>query len=193
MAGSRGGWGTRAYHALGSWRPGRLLPPPVARWLRTQVVDMPADDLLEALGALTAGGVDAVVAGGWGIDALIGGQSRRHSDADLVVPATQARLAEDALASIGYQVVDRLRGGRWMPVVVVCRNAGGRTIELQPLAAVPPTSAGTIEGQPVRCLSAGTQIRFHRGYRARLDDRRDLRRLREHLRSVAAATPGEPV
>ena len=192
MVRARVGWGTRAYHALGSWRPGRLLPPPVARWLRTQVVDMPAEDLLEAVGALSAAGVDVVVAGGWGIDALIGDQSRRHSDADLVVPAAQSWLAEDALASIGYQVIDRLRGGRWMPVVVVCRNADGRTIELQPLEPLPSTATGTIDGQPVRCLSAGTQIRFHRGYRARVDDHRDLRRLREHLRSLADAAPGDP-
>ena len=109
-----------------------------------------------------------------------------------MVRADQALLAEVALAALGYRVIDRLRGGRWMPVVVVCRNSDGRTIELQPLEPLPATAAGTVAGEPVRCLSAHTQIRFHGGYRARIDDRRDLRRLLEHLRSLAAAPPGEP-
>ena len=186
-----GGWGTRAYRVLRSVRPGRVLPPALARLVRRQVVDMPVESVLQAVDALSTAGIEVLVAGGWGIDAILGEQTRKHSDADLVVRKDQARSAERALGSIGYTVLDRLHGGHWMPIVVVCRNADGRTVEMLPMRRLPEATTGRLAGREVACLSARTQIRFHRGYRQRLDDRRDLARLRDHIRApVSASSPG---
>ncbi|MBO0731850.1 MAG: hypothetical protein J2P57_21505, partial [Acidimicrobiaceae bacterium] len=46
---------------------------------------MRADEVLGVLDRLDERGIDAWVDGGWGVDALIGRQTREHDDLDLVV------------------------------------------------------------------------------------------------------------
>ena len=180
------------YRSLGRWRPGRLLPAGLARRLRRRVAGMPAADALAALTSLTGAGVDVVLAGGWGVDALLGHQTRRHSDVDLVVTPTGEGIAAaaQALARLGYRVVDdHAEGGGWAPVIVVLRNSSGRTVELLASDRRLETGVGTLAGQRVRCLSAQLQLDYHSGYRATREDRRDVARLRRHLASTGAA-PG---
>ncbi len=50
---------------------------------------MAAEDVVALLDGLNAHDVDACVGGGWGVDALLGEQTREHSDLDLWLPATQ--------------------------------------------------------------------------------------------------------
>jgi len=45
------------------------------------------DEVLAILGALDATGTRLWVAGGWGVDALVGRQTRAHRDLDLLVDA----------------------------------------------------------------------------------------------------------
>ena len=180
------------YRSLGRWRPGRLLPAGLARRLRRRVAGMPAPDVLAALDALTGAGVDVVLAGGWGVDALLGRQTRRHSDVDLVVTPVVAGVeaAAQALAPLGYRVVDdQAEGGAWAPVVVVLRNSTGRTVELLASDRRPDAVAGTLAGRPVSCLSAQVQLDYHSGYRATREDRRDVAHLRQHLAGAGPA-PG---
>lgn len=188
MSETRGDWGTWAYRVLRRLHLGRLMPPAMARLVRRRVVDMPVSEVLVAVATLMSAGVVVLVAGGWGIDAIVGEQTRRHSDVDLVVRSSQAAAAELALLALGYQVIDRLRGGCWMPDVVVCRNAEGRTVELLPLERLPEATTGSLAGRPVPCLSVGTQVTFHSGYRLRMDDRHDLALLRRHAGALSSAT-----
>ncbi|MGZ4382041.1 MAG: nucleotidyltransferase domain-containing protein, partial [Gaiellaceae bacterium] len=44
---------------------------------------MRATDVLEVLAALGEAGVRASLEGGWGVDALVGRQTREHEDLDL--------------------------------------------------------------------------------------------------------------
>lgn len=46
---------------------------------------MQAADVQAVLAALDAAGVPTWLDGGWGIDALVGRQTRPHSDLDLVI------------------------------------------------------------------------------------------------------------
>jgi lincosamide nucleotidyltransferase A/C/D/E len=48
---------------------------------------MTAASAIELLKALSDGGADPCVGGGWAVDALIGEQTREHSDLDLWVQA----------------------------------------------------------------------------------------------------------
>ena len=178
------------YRSLGPLRPGRLLPAGLARRLRRLVAGMPLADVLTVLDALTEAGVDVVLAGGWGIDALLGHQTRRHGDVDLVVAGEGVAAARVALARLGYRLVDdRAPGGDWAPVLVVLRNAAGRTVELLASDRRPDTAAGLLAGRPVRCLSAQRQLDYHSGYRATREDRRDVARLRQHLEDLPPGAP----
>ena len=66
---------------------------------------MDAVDAVAILDSLEASGVDVCVGGGWAVDALLGKQTRTHSDLDLWTPATSFERAVAAFVHCG---VDRL-------------------------------------------------------------------------------------
>ena len=57
------------------------------------------------LDALAASGVDPCVGGGWGVDALLGEQTRQHADLDLWILAAEFEHSISAFAETG---IDRL-------------------------------------------------------------------------------------
>lgn len=154
---------------------------------------MTADDVLSILAGLRQADVDIWIGGGWGIDALVGEQTRQHRDLDLMHRASQEPAVVAALAGAGF--VETLD---WRPVRFVVTDPRGRDIDLHPLTFVPDGSAvqaspdaerpfvypvscfatGTIQGSAVPCLSAEQQVYFHQGYEPADHDRRDMARLR---------------
>jgi lincosamide nucleotidyltransferase A/C/D/E len=131
------------------------------------------------------------VTGGWGVDALLGRQTRKHNDLDLVVDARDAAAAVRALAEIGYiRYEDPYEHvpGALLPDRRVLLSADGRALDLHPvdLATWPPAgdispfATGTIGNRPAPCLSAVVQRMGHRGYPLDDADRHDLRVL-DHL------------
>ncbi|MFG1921883.1 nucleotidyltransferase domain-containing protein [Cryptosporangium sp. NPDC048952] len=83
---------------------------------------------MSVLGALAAAGCRAWVSGGWGVDALVGRQSRPHRDLDLALDASHEREALDALAQLGYGVETD-----WRPVRVELARAGCSWVDLHPV------------------------------------------------------------
>lgn len=149
---------------------------------------MGANDVVAAVDVLSAAGIDVVIAGGWGVDALLGRQTRPHSDLDLLVTGgmSAVREATGVLAANGYRVVDdQALGGHWAPVFVVVRSDSGRTIELLPTDSRPEAATGALAGRPVPCLSAEQQLEYHRGYPLTREHRKDVARLTRHVRSRA--------
>jgi hypothetical protein len=142
-------------------------------------------DVLRVLAALDDAGVKTWLAGGWGVDALLRGRTRSHSDLDLVLDARDDPVpaALTALAEIGISHVDEAAtGGRFMPELVKVTNRAGAAVDLLPveperLPSSAPFTTGTLGGRAVQCLSPDLQIAFHRGYRQRWSQRRDLVRL----------------
>ncbi|MDQ1033860.1 lincosamide nucleotidyltransferase A/C/D/E [Streptomyces sp. V3I8] len=154
---------------------------------------MTADDVLSVLSVLRDADVDVWVGGGWGIDALVGEQTRRHRDLDLMHREDQERAVVAALAEAGFaETLDR------RPVRFVVADARGREIDLHPLVFAPDGSAvqassdphrpfaypapcfvsGTVRGAAVPCLSAEQQVYFHQGYEPAARDRHDMAQLR---------------
>lgn len=145
-----------------------------------------AAQVLQVLDALAAGEVPVWLAGGWGVDALVGHQSRLHGDIDLVVDA--ATVPEDrllqALAGLGFvrtetsEASDVALRTRWL-----FRGRRGRVLDVLPVAmGTPPfhadaLSTGRVLGQVVPCLSAAAQRAARTGYTLRAEDRRDLGQL----------------
>ncbi|MGQ0802695.1 MAG: 2'-5' RNA ligase family protein [Actinomycetota bacterium] len=143
-------------------------------------------DVLAVLDALDTAGVDAWLTGGWGVDALLGGQTRRHGDLDLLLRSEDdIPAAVEALAGIGIDTVDTSTvGGHWMPVMVQVRDRTRRVVDLLPvdpatLPADEPFAVGTLDGRPVPCLAPDVQVAFHLGYRPRSVHRRDVRKICE--------------
>ncbi|MEU5572369.1 nucleotidyltransferase domain-containing protein [Streptomyces coeruleorubidus] len=155
---------------------------------------MTGDDVLEILDALRRAGTDVWIGGGWGIDALLGRQTRPHRDLDLIHRREQEPTVVAALAEAGFaESLD------WRPVRFVVADATGREIDLHPLVFAPDGSAtqassepgcpfvyptacfvtGTIQHSTVPCLSAEQQVYFHQGYEPSDRDRHDMAQLRE--------------
>ena len=66
-----------------------------------------ADAAVYLLDALEGEGIEVWVAGGWGIDALVGRQTRQHRDLDLLLPLPKTLAALHALqaAQIGADIL----------------------------------------------------------------------------------------
>ncbi|HSZ40289.1 MAG TPA: hypothetical protein VK817_10050 [Trebonia sp.] len=152
---------------------------------------MDADDVTHVLDALDETGVRHWVAGGWGVAALAGRQTRQHRDLDLAVDAAGLPETLVALAGLGYQPETN-----WLPCRIELRASGDRWVDVHPVAfdarghgrqadldggffAYPPAAfaRGLIAGRGVACLSASQQRRFHSGYEPRPQDIHDLAQL----------------
>nr|WP_208615029.1 amino acid transporter [Streptomyces caeruleatus] len=154
---------------------------------------MTADGALSVLSLLRRARADIWIGGGWGIDALIGEQTRDHRDLDLMHRQEQESAVLSVLAEAGF--VETLD---WRPVRFVMRAPDGREVDLHPLLFTEDGSAnqasldpshpfhypasafvtGSIAGTPVPCLSAEQQVHFHQGYEPADRDRHDMAQLR---------------
>jgi lincosamide nucleotidyltransferase A/C/D/E len=155
-----------------------------------------AANVLAVLDRLEGAGIDVWIDGGWGIDALVGEQTREHDDVDLVVPLASVGEACGVLAELGFNLTLD-----WLPTRCQLRDGEGRAVDLHPVAFARDGSAvqaardggsyeypaqgftgrGAIAGRAVRCLSAEVQVRHHTGYRPTDVDRRDMQLLRNRL------------
>jgi lincosamide nucleotidyltransferase A/C/D/E len=164
---------------------------------------MPIGRVMETLAALESAGAETWVMGGWGLDALIGHQSRTHHDLDLIVDHRAMEAVLSALGELGYAEWHRHPSpepiGDLEPVGdgVVFRDKGMRVVDVHATAVSDSRDAfasGSIGGLRVNCLSAAQQLRANEGYRKRLpgDRRRHLHNLRI-ARSLADRSEAHPV
>jgi lincosamide nucleotidyltransferase A/C/D/E len=154
------------------------------------------EDVLEILHALRAARVEAVVQGGWGVDALLSEQTRPHDDLDLWTRVDDDVAVRRVLASLGFVEED---GGAWQNYVL--RDPRGRKVDLHLIRFRPDGGAvyemedggryelppdafttGSIGGLEVRCVSAEQQMMDHAtGYEPDDGDRADMRALHGRL------------
>jgi lincosamide nucleotidyltransferase A/C/D/E len=152
-----------------------------------------ATDLLAVVERLEGAGVRVWLDGGWGVDALVGEQSRDHDDLDVVIALHDAGAAMPALAPLGYTLlvderptrfVVRAPDDRRIDVHTVTFDAEGGGIQvLQDGRSwrYPPqgfAGIGRVAGRAVACLSAEVQVLCHLGYEPDEADVHDLRLLR---------------
>lgn len=155
-------------------------------------------DVLEVLHLLSAGGADVWVDGGWGVDALLGEQTRQHADLDLALPTRHWSRALGALDRAGFTPV-RDDG----PYNVVMLDDRGRLVDLHSFDDTTTVvgddgierhgpdglayesggfdGVGSIDGRSVSCMSASFQMRSHTGYEVDADDWHDVRLIHERF------------
>src|SRR5262245_5858293 len=63
---------------------------------------MEASDVVALLDLLEQHGLDVYVDGGWAVDALLGKQTRSHSDLDIAIPHAQVPLLRRLMATRGF-------------------------------------------------------------------------------------------
>ena len=152
---------------------------------------MTPDVVVRLLDGLDRAGVRCWVDGGWGVDALLGYQTREHSDLDLVVDDEDLSAVMDILRAEGYATIRD-----WLPTAIALRHkTDGREVDLHPVRSTtdgggdqvqldgvsvyhsdPPTD-GMIGGRSVHCCPIEDQIRCHRGYEPTAKDRQDMEAL----------------
>jgi lincosamide nucleotidyltransferase A/C/D/E len=156
-------------------------------------------DVLTVLDRLEGAGLVVWLDGGWGVDALVGFQSRPHQDLDLAIARGDRPTAQAALATLGFERDPTVVPG--LPARVLLADPEGRQVDLHLLVfdgqgngwqevgedawgAYPAgdlTATGTVGGRQVRCLTPQLQVRHHLGYPLTDTDRHDLRLLVERF------------
>ena len=162
---------------------------------------MKKDDVVRVVRAVQGADVRCWLAGGWGIDALLGYQSRRHDDVDLIIDdfEMQVRHAFAALEPLGFRVVSTQREPVWMPDRWELRDDARHRMDLLGLDwSKLRTALGVQEGAPnevlelaltvghigehqVPCLSSAAQRVLHSGFSPRRIDDHDLQILDDGL------------
>lgn len=164
---------------------------------------MEAQDVLDVLAVLEEAGVSPTLEGGWGVEALLGAQHRDHTDVDLVIDLRQVRPAVEALAEVGFGIVEhdgvqtvRL-GDRYDRVIdlrsVAHDGEGNAWVATRDPEDGPPDfpaesfTYGWVAGRQVPCISPELQAEMHRGYEPPEDHVADVVRLGERFATPVPA------
>lgn len=155
---------------------------------------MPVSEVVRIVDLLEAQGLQVWLDGGWGVDALVGRQTRKHDDLDIAIVLAEADAVIASLAGVGYQVqADE------MPTRLDLRDDQDHQVDLHPLTfdqagnglqqlqdgrygtytAAGLSGRGRVGRRAVRCLSRELQLRFHTGYERDDNDQHDIELLRQ--------------
>ena len=120
----------------------------------------------QVLQVLEDAGVQAVLIGGWGIDALSGRQLRSHADLDLFVDETELERATEALGKVGYEPWNHnpepgpIGELHVFTTAQTLRDRALRVVELHAIDLRKVNAVtGTIDGRRVSCLPAEEQLK----------------------------------
>ena len=131
---------------------------------------MTASDAADLYRAFNDAGIRIWIDGGWAVDALLGRQTRPHSDLDIAVEQSNLARLRELLAARGYKDVPRDDTSAWnfvlgddqgrevdVHAIVFDRDGNGlygpaEKGAMYPAAAL--TGTGAINGQVVECISA---------------------------------------
>lgn len=159
---------------------------------------MPADAACELLSVLDSRGASVCVGGGWGVDALVGEQTRQHADLDIWVDAVDAELLFTALVRQGIDRIYPWPGDR--PWNLVLHDGHSLRVDLHMYERVGDhrlhygsvanpflfhdrelSGRGQIAGMAVLCEAPEFALANHAGYEPRDTDRHDIALLCNHF------------
>ncbi len=147
--------------------------------------------VLEVVDAVRSVGCPFWFEGGWGVDALVGHQTRPHRDVDVDFDSRYEAELLEVLAGMGYVIETD-----WRPNRVELTATGGSRVDLHPLVIDRDGHAkqaalgggwhefdrswfttGRLSGVPVPCVTIAAQRLFRSGYELREVDLLDLSEL----------------
>jgi lincosamide nucleotidyltransferase A/C/D/E len=153
---------------------------------------MDASEVIEIVRLFDQNQIEVWIDGGWGIDALLGEQTRAHSDLDIAIRHRDVSKLRALLEARGYKDAKRENArdcnfvleddrGQKVDVHTFERDSVGNLIYG---IAYPPeslTGTGSISGHSVKCIAPEWLVKFHTGYEVDEDDYRDVRALCERF------------
>jgi len=130
-------------------------------------------------------GVVVWIAGGWGVDALVGFQTRPHNDVDFFIQKKDKTVFTELIVSSGYEedtdynIEDNLIWCNTFNGIVDLHlfefaETGTWSIQGQKFPSDIFNGKGTIGGIAVRCMTAEAQINYRHGYELREKDAIDV-------------------
>ncbi|HEX2696567.1 MAG TPA: hypothetical protein VHM28_02590 [Anaerolineales bacterium] len=150
--------------------------------------EMTADDVIEFIKLLNNSNIEVCVDGGWGVDALLGKQTRPHTDLDIAVEHKNVSKIRALLEARNYGDVPR--DDTWECNFVLGDDEGhqidvhsytfdstgkiGFGLEY-PYDSLKGT--GAINGFPVKCITPDWMMKFHSGYTLDENDYHDVKLL----------------
>lgn len=158
---------------------------------------MDASLVLDLLDLLGNAGVSVWLDGGWGVDALLGTQTRAHDDLDLIVRLEDVPRLEHTLARLEYT-----RAHGMPPTSFELIDAEGHQVDVHPVTftgsgealyrmengedwhypAGSLLAAGVIQGREVACQTPAMQLLSHTtGYALDAAHQRDVAALSERF------------
>ena len=158
---------------------------------------MTSTDLVDLLHLLSEASIDVWLDGGWGVDALLKRQTRRHNDVDIIVRVTDVPELQEILGRKGFAVKEGsppnsfvLADGLGLEVDVHAVNfddEGNGVYRMQNgedwiYPAEGFGGQGEVDGIQVHCLSPTIQVLCHaHGYTPIEKDFRDMEQLQEQF------------
>lgn len=146
---------------------------------------MKAGDVIEFLQLCEKNGIEVIIDGGWGVDALLGKQTRPHADLDIALEHKYVPKLRHLLEARGYRDIPR---DDTRECNFVMGDDKGHEIDFHsyifdtqgnnifgvnyPLESL--TGMGSINGYPVKCISPEWMVKFHTGYPLDENDYRDV-------------------
>ena len=156
---------------------------------------MEATDVMSIYEMCQRNGLIIWIDGGWGVDALLGYQSRPHKDLDIAIQEKDVSKLRELLQGKGYREINLEiarpqnfvlgdEQGHEIDIHVIVLDAKGNGIygtvgngEMYPADSL--TGTGLIEGKDVKCISPDWMVKFHSGYELKEKDFRDVSALCE--------------
>lgn len=153
---------------------------------------MSADAAVELMQLFDQHRVEVFVDGGWGVDALLGRQTRAHADLDIALQHKDVPLLRKLLEERGYRDMPRddtrdcnfVLGddkGHEVDFHSYTYDTDGKLVFGIPYPLDSLTGSGSIQGYPVKCISPEWLVKFHSGYELDEDDYYDVAALCERF------------
>ncbi|MBW4620177.1 MAG: nucleotidyltransferase family protein [Cyanosarcina radialis HA8281-LM2] len=154
--------------------------------------EMTAKNAIEIVQLFEQHGIDICIDGGWGVDALLGRQTRTHADLDIAVRHQDLARIRSLLEARGYRDLHRKdtrdcnfvladERGHQIDIHSYTFDSAGNNIYGIEYPSDSLTGIGSVNGYPVKCISPEWMVKFHTGYRPDENDYRDVRAICQHF------------
>jgi lincosamide nucleotidyltransferase A/C/D/E len=154
--------------------------------------EMIGDVVVQLMQLFEQHGIEVVVDGGWGVDALLGEQTRSHGDLDIALQHKDVLKLRALLEAHGYRDVPRndtrdcnfVMGddqGYEIDFHSYTFDAHGKLVFGVEYPFDSLTGTGSIQGYSVKCISAEWMVKFHSGYELDENDYHDVSALCERF------------
>ena len=153
--------------------------------MKKDAPEMTAQDVIDFIELLKRHHIDVCIDGGWGVDALLGEQTRAHTDLDIAVQHKDVPKIRALLEARGYTDVPRddtwdcnfVLGdeqGHLIDIHSYTFDAHGQITYGVPYPKDSLSGTGSILGHPVQCITPEWMIKFHTGYDLDRNDYHDV-------------------